>query len=607
MATIGSLAINLGLNTAEFAEGVKRARSATKRFERSVKKSFRSARRSVNRFGSSLFGLKGAIIAVAGPAALGLLVKSSMSAVDALAKTADKLGVTTEALAGLQHAGELTGVSTNTMNMALQRMSRRVAEAAMGTGEAQGALKELGLDAKTLSELPLDQQFAEISKAMQAVQGDADKVRLSFKLFDSEGVALKNTLALGADGLREAAREAEILGLAVNRVDAKQIENANDAFTRAKGVISGVGNTIATTLAPFLEAIANKFTNAAIEANGFKENISSGMQVVINSVGFVMDAFHGLDVVWQMLKVGFLVLVDGVVGGLNTISQSLGSIASMIPGVEVSPDPVLQEWANSASSALAGAVDKFHELTSMPMPSDNIKQWATEVTETARMVAQEQTKAVVGDPDAIAAWMARREEMEKEHQDKLASIKERAIQKQQMMDTQARTATMRATSEIFTALGSMGETESKKEFERQKKFNIAAAVVNTAGAVMNALATSPTIFVGFAMAAAALATGIAQVNRIKSQSWGGGGSVGGSPTTPAVPSSAVASGISETSPNFQQDQGTQGTVQIILQGNVMTDDFVNDSVIPVIQQAVNDRDVVLVGSGSRNAQELVPA
>ena len=42
------------------------------------------------------------------------LTKMSMSSIDNLAKTADKIGTTTESLAGLRHAAEQTGVSSNT-------------------------------------------------------------------------------------------------------------------------------------------------------------------------------------------------------------------------------------------------------------------------------------------------------------------------------------------------------------------------------------------------------------------------------------------------------------------------------------------------------------
>ena len=154
----------------------------------------------------------GAAFATAGAAATAAMVKLRLDSIDNLAKTADKLGVTTEALAGLQHAAELTGVGTDTMNMALQRMTRRVAEAAVGTGEAKGALEELNINAAALAKLPLDQQMQVVADAMQGVEKQSDRVRLAMKLFDSEGVALVNTLAGGSDGLKQMAAEAEKAG-----------------------------------------------------------------------------------------------------------------------------------------------------------------------------------------------------------------------------------------------------------------------------------------------------------------------------------------------------------------------------------------------------------
>ena len=99
---------------------------------------------------SSIFSMRTALVALGGAAGFGFLVKRSLDATDSLAKTASKIGTTTEALSKLQYAAQLTGVEQNTLNMAMQRFTRRAAEAAQGTGEAKGALRELGVDANKL-------------------------------------------------------------------------------------------------------------------------------------------------------------------------------------------------------------------------------------------------------------------------------------------------------------------------------------------------------------------------------------------------------------------------------------------------------------------------
>lgn len=60
------------------------------------------------------------------------LVKANLGAGDVLAKTADKVGIAAESLQEMRYAAELTGVQTSTLDMAMQRLSRRVGEAARG-------------------------------------------------------------------------------------------------------------------------------------------------------------------------------------------------------------------------------------------------------------------------------------------------------------------------------------------------------------------------------------------------------------------------------------------------------------------------------------------
>lgn len=244
MAIIRSLAVNVTARTKQFESGMKRSSKSTKGFRKGILDTTKS-----------LIPFKLGL-AAAGAAAV-IMVKQQLSAIDSLAKTADKLGTTTEALAGFRLAAELTGVSVNTADMALQRMVRRLAEAAQGTGESKAALEELGLSAQRLSQLAPTAAFAEIAEAMKNVTNQADRVRLSFKLFDSEGVALVNTLKLGKAGLADVQKEAEQLGLAISRVDAAKVEDANDAITRFKSSLSGMGSTIAVQLADPLERVAN--------------------------------------------------------------------------------------------------------------------------------------------------------------------------------------------------------------------------------------------------------------------------------------------------------------------------------------------------------------
>jgi hypothetical protein len=74
--------------------------------------------------------LRGALIGAATVGGLGALIDRSISAADSIGKTADKIGVGVEALQESQFAAKASGIEQQTLEMALQRFTRRAAEAA---------------------------------------------------------------------------------------------------------------------------------------------------------------------------------------------------------------------------------------------------------------------------------------------------------------------------------------------------------------------------------------------------------------------------------------------------------------------------------------------
>ena len=121
-------------------------------------------------------------------------------------------------------------------------MVRRISEAARGTGEAVNALDELGVSAQRLASMSPDQQFSTLADAMAKVKNQGDRVRLSMKLFDSEGVALVNTLRLGSKGLIQYEKDAKRLNILVAGFEGIQIQKTNEAFGRMGKLVEGAAD-----------------------------------------------------------------------------------------------------------------------------------------------------------------------------------------------------------------------------------------------------------------------------------------------------------------------------------------------------------------------------
>jgi hypothetical protein len=253
-------------------------------------------------------------------AATALVVRSQLKAVDALAKTSAKLGLTTEDLSAFHHAARLSGLEVRTFNMALQRMVRRVSEAAQGTGEAQGALKELGLDAQALATAGPAEALRIVADALSRVSNQADRVRLAFKLFDSEGVAMVNMLQSGRASLDRASAEVARFGSAVSAVDAQQFENTNDALTRVREQLRGAGFALARQITPFVEGLAGTFVSMVTDIEWWADNFGGAITWVTGRLGTLLDAVHSLKLGW---KSTLLVMAKGHAW----LQRQLGEIA----------------------------------------------------------------------------------------------------------------------------------------------------------------------------------------------------------------------------------------------------------------------------------------
>lgn len=272
----------------------------------------------------SFFNLKTAILGAVGVGGLGLLVKNSLAATNSLAKTAGKIGTTTEALSALQYAGQLTGVEVNTMNMALQRFTRRTAEAAVGTGEAKGALRELGVDARKLLQLPLDEQMLTLADAFEEAKNKGvNPLKIAFKLFDSEGAALVNTLALGRTGLTELLGEARALGVVMSSSAAKGVEDANDALFRMQSLFGGIVKQTVAALAPALSAFADLVTKEV--KNGIKSASDSVENFAIVLAGQFLDGAETALRALQDLLNGFVSVANFVNNFKQGIDDLFGS------------------------------------------------------------------------------------------------------------------------------------------------------------------------------------------------------------------------------------------------------------------------------------------
>jgi lambda family phage tail tape measure protein len=212
--------------------------------------------------------LGGALIGVTTVGGLAALVDRSISAANAIGKTADTIGVGVEALQELRFAAKASGVEQQTLDMALQRFTRRAAEAAQGTGEAKDALAQMGIALRDQSGnlRSSEDLLGDVADAFARIEDPAERVRLAFKLFDSEGVALVNLLRGGSGALEEMRERAHDLGIVLDEHLVRDAERARTELDTLSQVISANLTRAALEAAPVIADLSSWLADVAGKA-----------------------------------------------------------------------------------------------------------------------------------------------------------------------------------------------------------------------------------------------------------------------------------------------------------------------------------------------------
>lgn len=146
-------------------------------------------------------------------------------------------------------------------------------------------------------------------------------------------------------------------------------------------------------------------------------------------------------------------------------------------------------------------------------------------------------------------------------------------------------------------------THSRSAFEINKAASTGEAIVHTYSAAMKAYDTAGGGWWGAAAAAASIAYGLAQVSAIQSTHFGGSGGSVSAPSGGGVPSQATSPGV-PVSPQPQQAQEQPVQIAVYITGNVLSEDYIENTVVGKIQDIVKNKDVLLIDPRSRQASVL---
>ena len=237
-AVIGALRVNLGIDTAQFSEGLGKAQSSLAKFGKTV-----------------AIAAAAAGAAIAGALAVG--VKNALNEADDMSKIAAKIGIPIEELSKLKYAADLSGVSLEALKVGVGKLAKNMNDVANAKGPK--AFQQLGISVKDASGKlkSTSQVMAEISDKFKDMPNGARKTALAMELMGKSGADMIPLLNDGSAALNEMMAEAQALGLEISQKTASAAEQFNDNLSRMGYAVSGLTLGLTAALAPALAVISD--------------------------------------------------------------------------------------------------------------------------------------------------------------------------------------------------------------------------------------------------------------------------------------------------------------------------------------------------------------
>lgn len=284
---------------------------------RSLKQSLLNTDKQVVGLRSSLSSLTGTIGGLIGAGGFVALIKQSLDAGDAIQKLAQKTGASTEFLSRMDYAAKLSGSSLQGVAKAVQMAQRAAVEAADGTKQYADAFEKLGIDAATFKELDAETQFLTLTEAMGKLTNASDRTAAAMDIMGRSGTEMLQVMAGGRQGLEGMWKEADKLGLTLDRVAADEMAAANDALTRISETLRGLGLTLATTFAGPIEQLAG-WVQSAI---GWLDSLTDAIGRVYFAFAELFGFVQGSRTVFGRQTVGQSVTQFANSAGLNSLLE----------------------------------------------------------------------------------------------------------------------------------------------------------------------------------------------------------------------------------------------------------------------------------------------
>lgn len=494
MASQDELIVRIGADLTELRQEMKKAGENVDKFGEKAKETSEGVSKGFSKMKIGVL----AVVAALGAAAIAMKKFSDSVATNAREQRlwAKRLNVNVEVFSQLVAVGQTFGATVDDMGDSIKDLNERIADAARGNKTYGDALKVIGLNAKDLIKIPIEDQFLKVADAIGKLNNAGDQNFITAELMADAGFRLLPAFRAGEEGIRAMMKATEELGASFNEEEVELYQNFDKALISLKqaafAVAKPLANELTSALTGAAEATATVLRDTVAYRNELRElrleleaTAKSG-NVISSEVGEIST---GLDM---------------AAGSFDQLAESMKSY---------------KEVSEEVSRTLESQVGR--EGIQIPVIGGG-------GLETEGNINEMFEEALAG--PSLNELFEEQLNLAEQHQMSLLDIHKRGSDARVEVDKKEKMSRTQAMQGIFSSLSNLMNTENRKLFEIGKAAAIADATVNTYLGANKALGAAPPPY-NFALAGAVVASGLANVASIASTSMGGGGGAGGGATS----------------------------------------------------------------------------
>lgn len=320
--SLGTLTVDMALQTAGFEQGMDKAARTADRKTRQIEREAAARAKAIE---DAFMKMAAGVTAAWGALNLVQSVKGAADLSDQLSKLSQRTGVAVKQLSALNYAAGLNDATLQDLGNGLKGLSNKMLAAQGGSAEAGAAFAALGVKVtdSTGKLRPAEQVMLDIADAFSKMEDGAGKSALANKLMEESGIRLIPTLNNGRAGLKAMADESERFNTQMATLAPVAVE-FNDNLARVQVQGQGAAATIGNATIPALNALMVEMIELSRQTQ-FWDGVAQAAKTTIEALSVtgvnVAYVFNGVGNEIGGIAAQLAALARGDLDAFRTIGQ----------------------------------------------------------------------------------------------------------------------------------------------------------------------------------------------------------------------------------------------------------------------------------------------